>query len=211
MARKTPARDARGRFRRKGARKTTTRRKSNPRRRSTVATKRARDARGRFTKGGGGGRRRSAPKRRRSSSRRRNPPLLRSLQDGLVAGVQVTAGEGVTRLIPHFVGLPRTGVVGVAVEIATAVVVGMVSDQFIGRRAAEYVTAGAMSVPIKGLALRYAAPQVPLVGSALTPALGVYSRPARRNRSLAAYSRRALPRGANSMAGYDYASAAAMS
>lgn len=104
----------------------------------------------------------------------------------------LTGGQAAVRLIPGLAGLQRTGTVGLAIETATAVVVGLAAQQFLGRDTARMITAGAVSVPLQRALQTYVAPVAPIVGTALTPTLGTYSRRAR----LRGYPRPALTNGA---------------
>lgn len=179
----------------------------------------ARRADGRFKKGGRSTRSRSTS---RSRPRRRNPPkkdLVGRFASGLMDATTVSLAQGITRLVPGVLNLPRSGPTGLAVSLATGVVVGMASEQFMGSRAAELVTAAALSVPLQTAAVQYIAPAVPLVGTMFVPTLGSYSRPALRRTAngarMASYSApsRMLPSQSmasgfpyGGVAGYDYAS-----
>lgn len=99
--------------------------------------------------------------RRRSRRRfRRNPGfglggfspggIIRQLQQGVKDALFVKAGEMGAGLVSGFLpaGLKGTGVVALVVEGVTAVVVGTVAGKALGRDAARFVTAGALSRPM---------------------------------------------------------------
>lgn len=153
------------------------------------------------------------------------------MMEGAIDGFTVTAAEGVTRLVPGVLSLPRSGPVGLAVSGATAVLVGVAADALLDRETARLATAAAFSVPIKQVALQYAAPSLPVLSTALVPTLGSYPRrmrtnygrlsPSRASATMGRYSRSAgaLPSsngrgfpygqgyGAAGVQGYDYAAA----
>lgn len=143
MARKMPARNAKGRFV-KGGRATTARR------RRTTTTRAA------------------APRRRRTTYRR-NPPrkgdIMGRVTTGLLDGLQVMLGKAGARAVPTLLKLPTTGTMGIGVQLASAVAVGMVAEQFVSRDAARMIVAGGVSAPLEALVISY---NVPFLAPALT-------------------------------------------
>jgi len=172
MARRTPARDRKGRFIRKN-RSASRKRKAS--RRTTTARKRTTRAR-------------STPRRStRRRAARRNPPapdFVRMFMDGAVEAAEIIVGKTGARVVPGFLNLPRTGNVGLAVQAAVAVGLGYVASIVAGPNVGAAVLAGGLTAPLEDLAVRY---NIPVVGPALAiPAgggtTGMYA-PALRARS----------------------------
>lgn len=156
---------------RKARKRTTTKRRT-----SAMATPR-RNAKGRFTQGGGTTRRRATTRRttaRKATARRRsyrsNPPRARNImgriQGGLTDGLQVLLGEAAARMIPTLFRLPTTGPVGIGVQLASAVALGMVAERVVSKDAARMMVAGGVSAPLQSLVIQY---NVPFLAPALQP------------------------------------------
>lgn len=117
----------------------------------------------------------STPRRRRRYRRNsyaRNPKfsvknMLRTVQDGLIGGAEITVGEAMARALPRMVGLPATGNLGLATQAAVGIVAAIVLPMAgVPREHAAMIAAGAFSAPIKTLAVAH---QVPFIGDALNP------------------------------------------
>lgn len=117
--------------------------------------------------------------------------MVKQIMGAAGDALKLTGGQAAVRLIPGLANLPRGGTVGLAIDAATAVVVGLAADQFLSSADARIVTAGAISVPLQRALNTYVAPLAPIVGTALTPTMGSYSR----RRRLSGYPRPALPSG----------------
>lgn len=122
---------------------------------------------------------RNAPRKRRASSTvarrrrpaRRNPPkrkvdIVGSLVDGSVEAVQILIGKAAVRSVPDLVGAPKQGNIGLAVQAATALVVGYVGGMFLSENAARAMMAGGLTAPLETLIVSY---NVPWLGAALSP------------------------------------------
>lgn len=116
-------------------------------------------------------RRRSSPRRRRSY--RRNPVrgisvkrAVKTLMSGTVAAGQMLVGKAAVRSVPDLLGLPKEGNIGLAVQAATALVVGFVADMMLGKDAGTAITAGGLSAPLETLIVAY---KVPWLSDALSP------------------------------------------
>lgn len=170
MARKQP-RDARGRFVKRS--KARSRRKNPTRKRR--ARNQPRDRFGRFVSKG--------RSRSRRSSRRRNPPasgldgFAGFLADGAINASLLTTAKIGARMAPGFVNQSRTSNVGLAVQIAAAVGLAYLADNFVGSDYGPWVLAGGLTGPLEDAALRFG---VPYVGDALRPGtVGLYASPPR--------------------------------
>lgn len=162
-----------GKPRSRKARKRTTTTRSK-----TMVTPR-RSAKGRFMKGGGTAarrrtRRKAAPQAatRRRTTYRANPPRPRArdivgrIQSGLTDGLNVLLGEAAARAIPTLFRLPTAGAVGIGVQLATAVGIGMVAERLVSRDAARMMVAGGVSAGLQSLVIAY---NVPFLAPALQP------------------------------------------
>lgn len=131
-----------------------------------------------------GGHKRRSSKRRRSHGKRRhritsravarragrqlryrraNPPfgggLVGKVVNGAVDASWIVAGKAVARTVPTLVpGIPQSGALGIAVQVASAVVAGYVG-KFISPNASRMMLAGGLAAPIesfvKGMNLPY--------------------------------------------------------
>lgn len=171
----------RARRRKKSTRKRTTRKTASNKRRATVARKR-RVTRKRTTK-----RRRTTRGRRRSSGNirltrvkgkvyRSNPGIsLRNIGGTVFRGVKdgatVVAGKAATRIVSGLLPLPKDGVMGIAVQGVSAIIVGLAGQKFLGRDAGRLLLAGGFAAPIESFAKG-----LPVVGAALSDDYG-YSLP----------------------------------
>jgi hypothetical protein len=174
-----------------------------------MATKRKRDAKGRFVRRAAPRRnpQRRAPARRAPAKRapakraparraapRRNPPLnLRRMGDAIIEGGMnaslIVAGKAASYSLPDLVGLPRAGATGLGVRLLTGVVMGLGGDMVgypaLGARLMEGAFVGA----IEDAAVGY---EIPWLGTALSRAPGLASYPrSPYGGTMAAYPRRA--------------------
>lgn len=171
--RKTPPRyksgPKKGQFMPKGARRKA--------RRNPVAV------RARASSGSSTTKRAAAPRRVRAYAARRNPPksdLLDSLTAGVMGAGGVLVGKAAARSLPQLLTLPQAGNVGLAVQAATAVVVGWLADRFVGRDVGSMVLAGGLSAPMESLVIRLNIPWLsPALSSAGTVS-GYANRPGNR-------------------------------
>lgn len=138
-----------GQFKPKGARR-------NPsRKRRTTTAKRRRTTTAR-----------KATSRSRTYRRNpRKPDLIQTFTDGVMGAGGVLVGKAATRSLPQLLGLPQGGNTGLAIQAATAVLVGFVADRFIGPDVASYMLAGGLSAPMENLVVRM---QVPWLSTALS-------------------------------------------
>lgn len=204
MARRMPARNAKGRFVKGGGKRRRSAKRARRRRSNPPAAAAPRRRRRRASS------RRSAPRRRRNPGFRRLDVMDRILTAGQDA-LAITAGQAIVRLVPRFLPLPNVGAIGLAVTTATAILAGIAAERVVSKDTARIVTAGAISIPLQAALAQYLAPAVPLVGTAL--GLGRYANA----RALSGYSAPNRVKGANGngrgkgfaypMAGYDFASA----
>ena len=181
------ARDKRGRFKKAPKRKPSPkpkaarRSKSNPQRRKTVARKtpprhKSGPKKGQFKKAGGGG------GKRRGSAARRNPPARRgvrqrrsakgivaNLTDGAIGAAQVLTGKAVVRmgadLLPA--NLRAGQMMGPAVQVALAILIGTLAENFVSKKTAHMLLVGGFVAPVEELIV---AANVPF----LSPALSAY-------------------------------------
>lgn len=165
-------------------------------------------ARSRSRKNPGRTVRKNAPKRRattrkrttttkRRSPTRRNPPrrqidVVGSLMDGSVEAVQILIGKAAARSLPDLVGAPKQGNIGLAVQAATALVVGWGAGMFLSENAARAMMAGGLTAPIETLIVSY---NVPWLGRALSPVstangVAAYASRARIGNGLSGYVKR---------------------
>ena len=136
----------------------------------------ARDKRGRFVRGGA--RKRKAPARRRAPARSRtyrsNPPrrrapsrgidLFQRAQQGLVDGLQVVVGTAGARMLPTLFRLDTQGPLGLGIQLASAVAIGAVAENFVSRDAARMMVAGGVAAPLQSLAVSL---NIPVLSGAL--------------------------------------------
>lgn len=122
-----------------------------------------------------GGARRRSSKRRRSGNitlsrvkgkvYRSNPGgLIKQAMQGAKDAGYVLAGGAATRAVSNIVPLAKTGIMGAAVQLASALAVGMVARRFLGADAARFVVAGGMQVPVKSLVTSLVPAAAPLLG-----------------------------------------------
>jgi hypothetical protein len=120
---------------------------------------------------------------RRRPVTRRNPPkrrldIIGSLMDGGIEAVQILVGKAAARSIPDLIRAPKEGNVGLAVQAATALVVGWGASMFLSPNAARAMLAGGLTAPIETLVVAY---RVPWLSNALAPVtaannVGAYAR-----------------------------------
>lgn len=156
MARKLPARDAKGRFKKTRRRKSSSRRKRRTRRNTP-----SRDSMGRFVSKGGSSRRRS--RRTRSNPRM---DIVGSFTDGAVTAGRVLIGKAGARSVPDLLGLPKEGNVGLAIQAAVALGLGYAAEMFMDRQTARDILAGGLTAPMETLIVAY---NVPWLSGALAP------------------------------------------
>lgn len=109
-----------------------------------------------------------------TSPRKRNPPrkrltarsAIRGATEGAVDAFLVLTGKAATRSIPLLANLPKEGNIGLAVQALTAIVVGMVAQQFLKPAQAKMLTAGGLTAPLETLIVSY---NVPFLAPALQP------------------------------------------
>ena len=120
------------------------RRTTRRRRRKTTTTRRRNPVRRR---------RRTTATRRRRTYRRRNPRMVQGVMRDL--GPAAVGATGALGLDFAMAALPlppmmKTGPVGFISKIAGAIVIGMVARNFVAKRTAEQITAGALTVVTYG-------------------------------------------------------------
>jgi len=159
MARKTPPRytsgPKKGQFKPRGARK---RSRRNP----IMAKAKASTAPRRTSTGA---------RKVRAYVAKRNPPrrgdILDTMTQGAMAAGGVLVGKAAARSLPQLLSLPQAGNVGLAVQAATAVVVGYLADRFIGPDVGQSILAGGLSAPMESLVIRL---NIPWLSPALASA-----------------------------------------
>lgn len=158
--------------RRKARRTTRKRVNTNTGVRKMAKRRRKSPSRARARKGGA---RRRSSKRRRSGNitlsrvkgkvYRSNPgSLVKQAMQGAKDAGYVLAGGAATRAVSNIVPLAKTGIMGAAVQLASALAVGMVARRFLGADAARFVVAGGMQVPVKSLVTSLVPAAAPLLG-----------------------------------------------
>lgn len=177
-------RDARGRFLKRGRATRRRRRRNapvlavNPRRRRRRTRRYARATR-------------HAPRRimyrRRRRSRRRNPGRSRRLLGGMMGLIPPprrilagAAGAAATRIVPavaarYFPAIPTSGIAGLAVKAAGAVIGGAIVSRFYSRQIGEDMALGGLIVVADEAARTFVYPSLPLPG--LQAYLGQYLSP----------------------------------
>lgn len=120
--------------------------------------------------------------------------LVGSFTDGAIEAGQILVGKAVVRSVPDLAGLPKEGNVGLAVQAATALFAGFVSEMFLSKEASRAILAGGLTAPLETVIVAY---QVPWLSGALSPVtqsatLGAYVRGGGRA-SLGKYVRSRLP------------------
>jgi hypothetical protein len=140
--------------------------------------------------------RRSPAKVARRRPARRNPPkrrldILGSLMGGGIEAVQILVGKAAARSIPDLIRAPKEGNVGLAVQAATALVVGWGASMFLSPNAARAMLAGGLTAPIETLVVAY---NVPWLSNALAPVtaannVGAYARGRIGNGGMSGYVR----------------------
>lgn len=100
--------------------------------------------------------------------RRRNPPLfggnlIGRVMDGAVDATEVVLGKAVSRAIPHMVGLPQEGAMGLAVQVGAALVAGWLARN-ISPNASKMVLAGGLAAPIESFIKSM---NIPVISAAL--------------------------------------------
>lgn len=153
---------------RKKRRGSTTRRKVRRRRststgRTTVAKRRRSSTTRRRSRGRRRGTSTIRFRRVRGAIYKRNPPLLRQAMQGVKDAVAVVGGKAATRMVANLIPLDKTGVMGLAVQGAAALGVGMLAARFLNRDIARFVTAGGLAAPVET-----ALASVPVIGPALS-------------------------------------------
>lgn len=147
-----------------------------------MATKRKRDSKGRFLKGRATSRRkptrRKAVARRRTSAPRRQvtrrayrrnparPDVVKMLTRGTLTATQVLVGKAATRAVPDLMNLPKAGNAGLAVQVATALALGYVSEMFFSKTTAAAILAGGLTAPVETL---IQAANIPYLSGYLSP------------------------------------------
>lgn len=109
--------------------------------------------------------RRAAPRR----SYRRNPARLdvvRMLTRGTTMAAQVLIGKAATRAAPDLMNLPKGGNTGLAVQVATALGVGFLAQQFLSQSAAAAILAGGLTAPVETLIVNA---NIPYLSQYLSP------------------------------------------
>ncbi len=107
------------------------------------------------------------PKRRRSHRRksvshrrkyRGNPRvsltptgIVNASLNGVVDAAEIVVGKAVARTIPPLIGVPTAGLMGMLVQVLTAVVVGWAGNRFVSPNAGKMMLAGALVSPIEDL------------------------------------------------------------
>lgn len=156
-------RDSKGRYLKKGRGRKRSTTKRRRRRNPALATYRV-----------NGGRRRNSTVRNSYRPRRRKNP--RGLLGGfgnmfdMAALFQMSLGGVGVKLVPGLIrsmlwsGLPTTGMTGKLVQVGTSFLLAMVTRQFVGRKAAQNVFNGAMTVTLIELMSEYVMPALGLSG-----------------------------------------------
>lgn len=91
------------------------------------------------------------------------------LKTGIGDAAGVVAGKALARMVPTMVPqLPKTGPLGLAVQAATAVLVGWAASDVLRlpRDVARSLLAGGLSAPLETAAVAY---RIPILGPALDP------------------------------------------
>lgn len=128
------------------------------------------------------------PRRHRRRHYRRNPfggggrGVMGLVTRAAKCGLFVTAGEGLSVIVPGLVKLPTTGYVGYAARIAAGTALAVFGRRMIGSANAEYLLAGAFSGVYRQLSRQV---NIPLFSPALAGYPGPiqlrgYAAPARR-------------------------------
>lgn len=99
---------------------------------------------------------------------RSNPgSVVKQVVSGAKDAVFVLGGGAATRAVSNLLPLPanmKTGVPGAAVQLASALAVGMAARKFLGADAARMIIAGGMQVPVKALITSVLPAAAPLLG-----------------------------------------------
>lgn len=167
MAKRLPPRHKsgpkKGQFRKRAARKNPAKRKAAPRRAASRAPRRA---------------------ARRNPARRLD--VVKMLTRGTTMAAQVLIGKAATRAVPDLMNLPKGGNTGLAVQVATALGVGFIAQQFLSASAAAAILAGGLTAPVETLVVNM---NVPYLSQYLSPngaeVVAGYVQP--RHRPLAGY------------------------
>ena len=115
---------------------------------------------------------RAAPARapaRRTRSNPRRVGVVKKLTGGVYGALGVLVGKAGARTVPVLANLPKEGPLGLGVQAATAIVLGMIADRFLGKRLGEFVLVGALTAPLETLAVAY---RIPFLAPALSPTTG---------------------------------------
>lgn len=158
----------RGRRRRKGSRARSRKRSRRARARRNIGTVAPfANPRRRRRSGGGMARRKGRRRFRRNPGGLSTGGMVRRLQQGVKDALFVTAGEVGAGLVGGFFpAIPRTGIVGLAVQGVTAIALGEVTTRFLKNRdGARFVVAGALAKPLKTLMVML---KLPVVSPALS-------------------------------------------
>jgi hypothetical protein len=111
--------------------------------------------------------------RRRGRRHRRNPfmggrgGMFSAVKRGIIGGTGVVLGKAASRAIPTLVNLPRTGVLGAAIQGATGVLLAPFVTKFMGGEWGTAFLYGAFAAPIESLIVGFKVP-------VLAPALSSY-------------------------------------
>ncbi len=132
--------------------------------------------------------RRAAPRRayRRNPARRLD--VVKMLTRGTTMAAQVLIGKAATRAVPDLMNLPKGGNTGLAVQVATALGVGFIAQQFLSAGAAAAILAGGLTAPVETLIHNA---NIPYLSQYLSPnGEGVVAGYVPRHRPLAGYVQR---------------------
>jgi len=128
----------------------------------------------------------SNPTRKKSRRHRRNPPrgIMRGfggfpnlIFNGLIDGTEVLAGRYGAKTVPHMIGY-NTGIIGILVELASAVGVGWVGDRFISKNAGKMFLAGGFSAVAESLIVTFNVPILSQLTMPVPVAAGAIAAPA---------------------------------
>lgn len=93
--------------------------------------------------------------------------IVGRVTEGLKDGAATVVGQAAARTVPTLLRLPRTGILGISLEVLSAVAVGILAERVVSRDTARSITAGGVSAPLATLAVAY---NVPFLSRALSPA-----------------------------------------
>lgn len=113
------------------------------------------------------------PFRRKGRRRgfRRNPilggrgNLMRTVTEGVKGGLGVLAGKVAARAVPTLIGQPRTGMVGMAIQAAVAIVLAPMVGRFAGGEFGKAFLWGSFASPLESVVVKL---NLPVIGPALS-------------------------------------------